>query len=193
MKTPNAANDAFLNLLQTAPANSIPRSDTRAYKLLALLASGEPVPEARILADLGWHYRSPLQRLMKGACEFWNIIPVYDDKGVIEARRLDCRHLSGDPMLDARARAERRLELARMSFAQSIHEKARTGKASAELAEADEHLKSLNSGNDWLVELIGELAANDPVYDPEANQQFLHPLKGGNDEVQGVKEQKEHA
>lgn len=46
-------------------------------------------------------------------------------------------------------------------------------------------------GVSWLVNRIGELAANDPVYDVEANQQFLQPLKDSNDDVQGVKEQKE--
>lgn len=134
-------------LIKTAPASAIPKANTKAYRLLALLANGEPVPEVHILIELGGNCRSQLQALKNDTYGHWNILPEYSDKGIIVSRRLDPRHLSGDPMLDARARAERRIELARESLAQSIHEKARTDKAMAELSKAEDHLLGLESEN----------------------------------------------
>jgi len=147
MKTPSTPNDALLHLLQIAPANSIPKSGTLAYRLLALLATGESVPEETIGSALGRHYRSPLQQLMGRDYDCWNIIPVYEGKGDIAGRKLDPRHLVGVPQLDTRARAERRVELESKSLRQSIHEKRRIRKAEAALAEAEEYLKGLDSKN----------------------------------------------
>jgi hypothetical protein len=138
---------SFQLLLKTSPVSAIPKANTKAYRLLALLANGKPVPEIHILIELGGNCRSQLQALKNDTYGHWNIIPEFDDKGIIVSRRLDPRHLSGDPMLDARARAERRVELKRESLTLSIHEKARTSKARAELSEAEDHLLGLESGN----------------------------------------------
>lgn len=116
-------------LFKTAPACAIPKTNTKAYRLLALLAKGEPVPEVHILIELGGNNRSQLQALKSKRCGYWNLIPEYNDKGIIISRTLDTRHLSGDPMLDARARSERRLELANESLRLSINEQARANKA----------------------------------------------------------------
>ncbi|MEL4279169.1 MULTISPECIES: hypothetical protein [Shewanella] len=134
-------------IFKTVPSNVIPKTNSKSYRLLALLANGEVANVELICYEVGINCRSPLQQLMGKRYGFWNIIPVCDDKGLIVGRKLDPRHLSEEPKLDARARAERRVELARESLGQSIHEKARVRKARAELSEAEEHLLSLESEN----------------------------------------------
>ncbi len=134
-------------LFKTVPAYTIPKLGTKAYRLLVLLADGNAVNNEHILNSLGGNYRSQLQALQNKRYGFWNIIAEYDDKGIIVSRKLDPRHLSGEPKLDARARAERRVELAKESLEQSIHEKARVSKARAELSEAEDHLLGLESEN----------------------------------------------
>lgn len=136
-----------LLLLKTAPPTVIPKTNTKAYRLLVLLAKGEPVPEVSILIELGANFRSQLQTLRNDTYGYWNIIPEFDGKGIIINRRLDPRHLSADSMLDARARAERRLELANESLKQSLNEQARTNKAFAELIEAEAHFYGLGIEN----------------------------------------------
>lgn len=133
-------------LFKAAPATAIPKSNTKAYRLLVMLLSGE-LPEVHLLISLGGNCRSPLQALMNGTHDYWNIIPVYDHKHRIIARKLDPRHLSGDPMLDARARAERRYDLANDSLKQSIQEQARVNKAFAELIDAEANLLELQKEN----------------------------------------------
>lgn len=134
-------------IFKSVPSNVIPKTNSKSYRLLALLANGEVANVELICSEVGINCRSPLQQLMGKGYGFWNIIPVCDDKGLIVGRKLDPRHLSEDPKLDARARAERRVVLARESLGQSIHEKARFSKAMTELSEAEEHLLSLESEN----------------------------------------------
>lgn len=138
---------SFLQLIKTAPASAIPKTNTKAYRLLALLAKGYPVPEVHILIELGGNNRSQLQELRNSRYEYWNIINERNDKGRIISRRLDPRHLSDDTKLDARARAERRLQLANVSFKQAVTEQARAEKAHAELGDAEAHLNELQKEN----------------------------------------------
>lgn len=134
-------------IFKTVPSNTISKINTKTYRLLNLLARGVEVAVVRILHELGGNYRSQLQALQNATYGHWNIIPIHNDKRLIVGYKLDPRHLSEDPKLDARARAERRVVLARESLGQSIHEKARFSKAMTELSEAEEHLLSLESEN----------------------------------------------
>lgn len=138
---------SLLLLLKTAPASAIPHVNSKSYKLLALLAKGDPVPEVHILIELGGNNRSQLQALKGEQYEYWNIINERNDKGIIVSRSLDPRHVSGNPKLDARARAERRLQLASDSLKQAINEQARASKAFAEWSEAEAHLEALQKEN----------------------------------------------
>lgn len=138
---------SLLLLLKTAPASAIPHVNSKSYKLLALLAKGDLVPEIHILDALGGNYRSQIQALKGKRYEFWRIQPVYDDEGIIVGRILDKQHLSGDARQDAKARALRRLELAQESLEQSNQGQARAEKAHAELVEAGTHFLELEREN----------------------------------------------
>lgn len=103
--------------------------------------------EVHILIEFGGNNRSQLQALKGKRYGYWNLIPEYNDKGIITSRSLDPRHLSGDTKLDARARSERRLELANESLRLSINEQARANKAFAELIAAKTHFYELEKEN----------------------------------------------
>ncbi len=133
-------------LIKTVPQSAIPKTNTKAYRLLLLLSTGEEVMEEQILLELGGNCRSQLQALQNATYDHWNIIPIHNDKRLIVGRKLDPRHLSGNPKLDERARAERRMALAGTSLIQAVHEAARTPKARAALIDAEDYLLSLESG-----------------------------------------------
>lgn len=80
-------------LVATAPAHTIPKQDSPAYRILKALAEGE-VSEDEIAAIAGKHYRSPLQQLMGERYGWFLIHSTIGEDGEISGRYLDPRHLS---------------------------------------------------------------------------------------------------
>lgn len=130
-----------------APACAFPRLNSKTRMMLALLLRDESVTEEEICRQFRHNYRSLLQYL-EGDRYLWRIINVLGADGEIVARKLDDRHKSGDPRLDAQARHERRVELKTKSATQAIHENRRAAIARAELADAIERLEAFNATNE---------------------------------------------
>lgn len=130
-----------------APVCAFPRLNSKTRMMLALLLRDESVTEKELCRQFGHNYRSFLQRL-EGDRYLWRIINVLGADGEIVARRLDDRHKSEDPRLDAQARHERRVELKTKSATQAIHEKRRAAIARAELADAIERLAAFNANKE---------------------------------------------
>ena len=129
-----------------APADAYPRNNSRARLLLTLLLDGREVPEAELCRKLGHTYRSAIQRLA-GDRYCWRIINVLDDEGLISARKLDPRHLTGCPTDDGRARLERLNELKAVSHQQAMRERQRAAKSALELQHAKERLVRFEQEN----------------------------------------------
>lgn len=127
-------------LIKTTPAIAFPKANRNPYKLLMLLSSGAVITEDQIASAIGRNYRSALQSLMNEKYYFWNILPQYNDKGLIYGRKLDPRHLSEDPRLDAKARAERRLQLAQDSLKIAVNGNRAIAMALFEVEDAMAHL-----------------------------------------------------
>lgn len=130
--------------LITAPAHTIPKPNTKAYRILRVLVDG-PVSEDELLQIAGKHYRSPLQQLMNEKHGWLFIHEDTDEKGVIVSRFLDSRHLSGDWTLDAQARAERRVALKEDSANKAEVAAERVKKAIRELIKAENLLEEINN------------------------------------------------
>lgn len=131
-----------------APDRAFPRLNSEARMLLALLLRDEFVTEEDICRQFGSNCRSPIQTL-EGKRYCWRIINLLDERGEIIARKLDDRHKSGDPRLDAQARHERLVELRTKSAIQAAREKRRAAIARAELADAIERLEAFNAANEY--------------------------------------------
>ncbi|VFB08635.1 Uncharacterised protein [Aeromonas salmonicida] len=129
-----------------APTDSYLRKNSRARFLLTLLLDGREVPEAELCRKLGHTYRSAIQRLA-GDRYCWQIINVLDDEGLISARKLDPRHLTGCPTDDGRARLERLNELKAVSHQQAIRERQRAAESALELQHAKELLVRFEQEN----------------------------------------------
>ncbi len=129
-----------------APAAAYPRKNSRPRLLLTLLLDGQEVPDAELYRKLGRNFRSAIQRLA-GDRYSWRIINVLDDEGVISARKLDPRHLTGCPIDDARARLERLNELKAKSHQQAMRERQRTARSALELQHAKERLVRFEQEN----------------------------------------------
>ena len=149
------------DILKAAPLEAIPKQFSYSYLYLKLLIQEQLcesifLSEKKALEVLGKDPRSARQRLMNEASNFWNIIPVYDDKGLIIGRKLDPRHLSGDPELDQAARRERQKQLRVISHKQAVQGRKREPKAFTEMTVANkEYFKSLGG------------AANDSIFEKE--------------------------
>lgn len=130
-----------------APEWAFPRLNSKARLLLALLLRDEFVTEKELCRQFGHNYRAAIQRI-EGERYQWRIINVLGADGAIAARKLDDRHKSGDPRLDAQARNERLVELRTKSAAQAAREKRRAAIARAELVKAIERLEAFNAANE---------------------------------------------
>ncbi len=124
------------------PQNAIPEIGTVERAMLDLYMSGEHVPEQTLCDEFGRNYRSVQQKLRGDRYCHWLFIEV-KEKGVIEARYLDPRHLSQDREQDALARAERRQELRRESLLDAINGASRVQTAFDELEVANQELFEL--------------------------------------------------
>lgn len=133
----------LLEKLKEVPLGAIPKIGTTPHKLLMLLLSRNVVSEDDIAYQLGLNYRGPLQRLMGSACQHWNILAIHGEDGLIKGRKLDPRHLSGDPHQDALARAERKAALAAKSHRDAMMGRVREPKALNRRVTAREELKVL--------------------------------------------------
>lgn len=131
-----------------APDRAFPKLNSKARMLLALLLRDEFVTEEDICRQFGSNCRSSIQTL-EGKRYCWRIINLLDERGEIIARKLDDRHKSGDPRLDAQARHERLVELRTKSAIQAAREKRRAAIARAELADAIERLEAFNAANEY--------------------------------------------
>ena len=129
-----------------APEWAFPRDKTKASEMLALLLCKESVTEKELCRLFGHNYRSTIQTL-EGDRYCWRIVNVLDEKGAIIARKLDDRHKSGDPRLDAQARYERLVELKAKSAAQAKREGRREPKAWADLHDAIEQRNAFGGAN----------------------------------------------
>ena len=125
---------------------AFPRDNTKASRMLALLLHKESVTEKELCRRFGHNYRSTIQTL-EGDRYCWRIVNVLDEKGEIVARKLDDRHKSGDPRLDAQARYERLVELKAKSAAQAKREGRREPKAWADLHNAIEQRNAFGGAN----------------------------------------------
>ncbi|MFM5469166.1 hypothetical protein [Aeromonas sp. R1-2] len=129
-----------------APASAYPKKNTRARLLLTMLLDGQEVPEKELCRRLGHTYRSAIQ-LLEGARYQWRIINVINDEGIITARKLDPRHLTGCPTDDGRARLERLNELREKSHQRALSENQRLERAALELRHANERLAQFEKEN----------------------------------------------
>ncbi len=105
--------------------------------------SGNEVSEDEIAREIGRNYRGPLQHLMGSTFQYWNVLSVRGEDGLIKGRKLDPRHLFGDPQQDALARAERKVVLAAKSHQDAVMGRVRESKALNRRVTAREELKVL--------------------------------------------------
>lgn len=127
---------------QGVPIEAIPAIGTNARKMLDLYQTGEEVQEQSLCDIFGRNYRSILQRLRGDDFLHWRFISI-EVKGVIEARMLDSRHVSGDRYQDALARAERKKELKSESHQEAMLGASRVVSAYEALVDATQKLVEL--------------------------------------------------
>ncbi|MFM5230819.1 hypothetical protein ACET9H_16380 [Aeromonas media] len=128
--------------LKAAPEWAFPRAGTKAHKLLMLMADGEPVSDEVIAREVGKHWERAIQTL-RGEPHLWRLISILGPDGLIDARSLDQRHLSGCPDQDHRARAERGAELASLSHKGAMDGHARLPRTTRTLEERRRELAEL--------------------------------------------------
>jgi hypothetical protein len=92
------------NLLLTAPSAAIPNQNTKAYKLLMLLANGR-LCAGKALDIFRGTERALLNNLKGKKHRYWRIITIKEGNRNV-AYILDYRHLSGSWFLDQEARTE---------------------------------------------------------------------------------------
>lgn len=127
---------------QGVPIEALPATDSKARAMLDLYQKGVDVPEQTLCDLFGRNYRSILQRLRGDAFLNWRFISI-EQSGVIEARKLDSRHLSGDRYQDALARAERKKELKSESHQEAMLGASRVALAYEDLVDAVQKLSEL--------------------------------------------------
>jgi hypothetical protein len=130
------------HLYSEIPQNAIPEVGTIDRAMLDMFMTGEAIPEQTLYDEFGRNCRSYLQKLRGDRYSHWRFIEIKEN-GVIEARYLDPRHLSGDRYLDSLARAERRKELRKESHIEAMNGASRIQQAYKELEEATEELEAL--------------------------------------------------
>lgn len=139
-------------ILQAIPQEAVPKNGTRAYEYLMTLLRNYPADtlEEELNKLFKGRQRSPLQSLMGDQNYYWQIEPVFDESGLIVARRLDSRHCSGNTELDTCARRERRKKFKEESYKQAKQGRTREPRALREREAAQaEYLMSLgDAAND---------------------------------------------
>lgn len=136
----------------------IPKLGTQARALLDMLWCNPELSIKQIENKFGINARSPLQLLM-GQKYHWLIHPIFDpDTGKIIARKLDDRHLTGDPKYDFKARLERRIKLTSDSRKQASRERKREPVA----------IRKEQVAKNELAEFHGLIAANEPLFKKKA-------------------------
>ena len=123
--------------------NSIPPIGSKHRQMLNLYMSGEIVPEDTLCDKFGRNFRGIFQALRGDKYCNWRFVDIQDENGVIEARQIDLRHLSKDPIQDSLARAERRKELKADSFKEAVAGANRVKPSYDEFIEATELLSKL--------------------------------------------------
>jgi len=113
------------------------------YVLLSMYSSGKVISELSACKKVGLNFRSPIQILRGDRFLNWNLINVLNDKGQIEGRYLDPRHLSKNRELDALARSERRCQFKKDSFKRALCGTARAGVAFKEYEDAQKEHSTL--------------------------------------------------
>jgi hypothetical protein len=141
----------------SAPNTAFPDIKYPAFRMLLDFSSGELVPITYLVEVYTHNFRSPLQQLEGDNFENWLIHRIKDDRSVIIGLKLDWRHLSGDPKLDAAARRERKKELKKDSLREAQLGKKREPKALCEFLEAKQEY----------FEALGEAANDSSIDQPE--------------------------
>jgi hypothetical protein len=125
------------------PEKAIPLIGTQPRQYFDLILQG-PVTELDAMIMFKGNQRSPIQALRGDDYGHWMLNSILDEKGRIYSRELDWRHLSGDQILDAQARRERRKQLKEISAKEAKQGRVREAKAIQEREEAQaEYFKSL--------------------------------------------------
>ena len=127
--------------------NSIPPMGSKHRQMLDLYMSGEVVQEDILCDKFGRNFRGVFQALRGDKYYHWRFIDIQHENGIIEARQIDSRHLSQDPILDSLARAERRKELKADSFKEAVAGANRVKPSYDEYMEASDFLNELHITN----------------------------------------------
>lgn len=148
----NGSRKSILEVFSAVPLEAIPKSNTKAYRLLLILADGKEHDRNRLILDplLGESMRSALQDLRGDKLLHWLIHSSVCKRTGAKTIQLDPRHLSGDTEQDAEARRERRKQLKEVSAKGATQGRIREPRALRErdLAQA-EYFKSLgDAAND---------------------------------------------
>ena len=148
----NSSNTSPFSLLSNAPVKAIPKSNTKAFRLLSILIDGEKHDRNRLILDplLGESMRSALQDLRGDKLLHWLIHSDVCKRTGAKIIQLDPRHLSGDIEEDAVARRERRKQLKEVSAKEAMHGRIREARAIREMSAAQaDYFKSLgNAANE---------------------------------------------
>jgi hypothetical protein len=131
----NDSSTTIFDALSAAPIEAIPSVGTQARQYLELLTLGV-VKEIVAMQMFKGNQRSPIQALRGDHYGHWMLHSILDEKGRIYSRELDWRHLSGDKILDAQARLERKKELKEFSCKKAVQGHVRMPQAIAEKNDA---------------------------------------------------------
>ena len=130
--------------LQSVPAHTIPPIGSKHRIMLELYLDGKEVRESDLTPKLGRNFRGIFQALTGDRFGHWHFIDVIEN-GIIEARYLDKRHLSGDYNQDKTARAERKIILKSKSHKVALLGASRVPKSQADLCKAYDELNELEN------------------------------------------------
>jgi hypothetical protein len=148
----NGSRKTILEAFSAVPLEAIPKLNTKAYRLLLILADGIEHDRNRLILDplLGESMRSALQDLRGDKLLNWLIHSGICGQTGARTILIDPRHLSGDEEQDAAARRERRKQLKEVSAKEAKQGRIREPKAVREMSVAQaEYFKSLgNAAND---------------------------------------------
>ncbi len=126
---------------------SIPPLGSKHRQMLDLYMSGEIILEDKLCDKFGRNFRGVFQALRGDKYRNWRFVDIQDENGIIEARQIDLRHLSKDPVQDSLARAERRKELKADSFKEAVAGANRVKPSYEEYVEAGDFLSELRIAN----------------------------------------------
>lgn len=126
---------------------SIPPIGSKHRQMIDLYMSGEIVQEDTLCDKFGRNFRGVFQALRGDKYGHWRFVDIQDENGIIEARQIDLRHLSTDPIQDSLARAERRKELKADSFKEAVAGANRVKPSYDEFMEASDLFNELHINN----------------------------------------------